>query len=194
MKFSLVWAGGLLLVSSSSSSVSSFQPQQTYPASTTNVLSISATTTKLSAVVNIDERAERNLWAMEEWAANCGVQRADGLQLTSTDGVDYSVVTAQDLPAGSPVLFVPAGMVLSAVQVGQELGPSLQGAEDQLAQAGLADQVPLFRLFAKILAEYEQGDQSPFFPWLNAMPRLYNNGASMTCEREQDIYTDVNYA
>ena len=32
----------------------------------------------------------------------------------------------------------------------------------------------------RILAEYEKGDQSPFFPWLNSLPRQFYNGVSMT--------------
>jgi len=32
----------------------------------------------------------------------------------------------------------------------------------------------------KILAEWEKGDQSPWYYWLNSLPRLFNNGVSMT--------------
>lgn len=32
----------------------------------------------------------------------------------------------------------------------------------------------------KILAEYEKGQESPFYPWLNSLPRQYFNGVSMT--------------
>ena len=139
-------------------------------------------TAPLSATaVSVDENAPRDIGSFEQWAANCGVQRAEGIQLTTEDGDDYFVTTTQSLPAGSPVLFVPNQMVLSSVAAEQEFrSPNLLEAEAQLAQADMRDQIPLFRLFVKILSEYEKGDQSPYFPWLNAMPRRYYNGVSMT--------------
>lgn len=42
--------------------------------------------------------------------------------------------------------------------------------------------LPLFRLMVKILAEYERGMESEFYVWLNSMPRVFNNGVSMTGE------------
>lgn len=117
---------------------------------------------------------------MDEWATNFGVQKAEGIQLTSDDGENYYVMTTQNLPAGSPVVFVPSNMILSSFGAAQELGANIQQAEGKLAEAGLDYQIPLFRVFAKILLEYQNGDQSPYFPWLNAMPRQFYNGASMT--------------
>lgn len=134
----------------------------------------------LYATIDIDENAPRDVASMEEWATNCGVQKAEGFQLISGDGgQDFSVTTARDLPAGSPVLFVPSQIMILSSNM-QEYGEQLAPAEDLLVQAGLGDQIPLFRLFVKILVEYEKGDQSPYFPWLNSLPRRYNNGASMT--------------
>jgi hypothetical protein len=45
---------------------------------------------------------------------------------------------------------------------------------------GTAKRLPLFRLMIKILAEYEKGQESPFLPWLNSLPRVFYNGVSMT--------------
>jgi hypothetical protein len=131
--------------------------------------------------IDVSERTQRDISGMDGWATQFGVQKSDGYQLTSNDNVDFSVMTNVDLPTGSPVVFVPSGMVLSSSKVYEEYGPGMLGeAEGQLAQAGLEYQVPLFRLFVKVLAEYSQGQNSPYFPYFNAMPRLYNNGASMT--------------
>jgi hypothetical protein len=116
---------------------------------------------------------------MDEWAASCGIQRAEGFQLASEDGVDISVITAQDLPANSPVLFVPNEMILSSSQARQELG-HLEAAEKRLMMSQASDHVPQFYLFVKVLTEYKKGEQSPWYPWLNALPRWYSNGASMT--------------
>eukprot|EP00578_Thalassiosira_sp_NH16_P019338 CAMPEP_0181102076 /NCGR_PEP_ID=MMETSP1071-20121207/14114_1 /TAXON_ID=35127 /ORGANISM="Thalassiosira sp., Strain NH16" /LENGTH=388 /DNA_ID=CAMNT_0023185009 /DNA_START=242 /DNA_END=1408 /DNA_ORIENTATION=- len=117
---------------------------------------------------------------MSDWAANCGVQQADGVQLTSYDGQDYFPMTSSDIPAGTCVMSVPNDLVFSSSKAVQEFEGYLQQCENQLVAAGLDDKVPLFRIFFKIIAEYEKGNQSPWFPWLNSLPRLYNNGASMT--------------
>jgi hypothetical protein len=135
------------------------------------------------SVVNIAEDAPRDIEAMDEWASTCEVQRADGFQLTSTsDGImdiDVSAMTSQDLPANTPVLFVPNNMILSSNQAMQELG-RVEAAENQLHTLNASDQIRHFYLMLKILAEYEQGEDSPWYPWLNSLPRYYSNGASMT--------------
>jgi hypothetical protein len=118
---------------------------------------------------------------MDEWAASCGVQRADGFQLTVTNEnpLDVGVMTSQDLPAQSPVIFVPNEMILSSRQAFQEIG-RVEAAEKRLVSAKAAEHVPKFYLFLKILREYELGDQSPWYPWFNSLPRYYSNGSSMT--------------
>jgi hypothetical protein len=40
--------------------------------------------------------------------------------------------------------------------------------------------LPLFRLMVRILAEWEKGQDSLYFPWLNSLPRQFYNGSSMT--------------
>ena len=35
-------------------------------------------------------------------------------------------------------------------------------------------------LWMRLLVEYERGDQSPWYPWLNTLPRRYDTGAAMT--------------
>jgi len=53
-------------------------------------------------------------------------------------------------------------------------------SEARLTRAGLEDKIPLFRLYIKILYELEQGQNSPYYTYLNSLPRSYNTGASMT--------------
>lgn len=141
--------------------------------------SLRVSTTSLSALVDIDYNAPRDIATMEEWTAAYGVQRAEGVELTSEDGVDISVMTTQDLPAESPVLFVPNEMILSSFGAMQEIG-RMEAAEARLVSVKASDHVPQFYLFLKILREYEFGEESPWFPWLNSLPRYYSNGASMT--------------
>ena len=134
-----------------------------------------------ASVANIDEKASRQIYPFTEWAEMAaGVQQADGFELTSNDGEDYYAMTRANIPAGSPVLFVPNNVLISSFGAAQEFGQGLQMAEQQLSQAGIGFQIPLFRVFVKILAEYEKGDESPFFKWLDSLPRQFYNGASMT--------------
>ena len=133
-------------------------------------------------LVNLSPAVERDVYPMADWAANSVVQQAEGVQLTSYDGKDYFPVTQAACPAGSPVMYVPNNLIMTSSKAAQEFGASLSQCENKLVAAGLEHQVPLFRVFFKIIAEYEKGDQSPWFPWLNSLPRLFNNGASMTYE------------
>jgi hypothetical protein len=149
---------------------------QPLPASSTIVIPVS--TTRLG-VVNIDESASRDVGAFDEWASACGVQRSPGFQLTSKDGMEYNAMTGEGIPAQSPVLFVPNMMVLTSNQAKAEFG-RCEDAEKRLVSAKAADHISHFYLFLKILKEYEMGEQSQWFPWLNSLPRYYSNGASMT--------------
>jgi len=130
-------------------------------------------------MVDIDEKAPRDVATFDQWAAACGVQRAEGFQLTSDDGQDIYAMTTQNLPANSPVLLVPNQMILSSSRAMQEFG-QLREAEEQLATLNISDQLRHYYLMIKILVEYEKGDASPWYPWLNSLPRFYTNGASMT--------------
>lgn len=142
-----------------------------------------ATNPALNLGVDFQESAQRNVPNFEEWAVNCGVQRADGVQLTSADGLDWEVMTNSALPAGQPVMVVPANMVLSSGAARMELeamSDSAREAGQKLSNLGAAQSIPKFFLTLKLLVEYQQGDQSPFFPWLDSLPRLYYNSVSMT--------------
>jgi hypothetical protein len=134
--------------------------------------------------VNIDENAPRDIGTFDEWATACGVQRADGVQLTAITApqqspLEVGVMTTYELAAQSPVLYVPSEMILSAQRARQEIGRCLE-AEQRLVSSKASEYVLRFYLFLKVLLEFEKGDSSPWYPWLNSLPRYYANGASMT--------------
>mmetsp|Transcript_4330 Transcript_4330/g.5925 ORF Transcript_4330/g.5925 Transcript_4330/m.5925 type:complete len:453 (-) Transcript_4330:157-1515(-) len=137
--------------------------------------------TSLSAI-NIDERATRDVAAMDEWAAFNGVQRVEGFQLTTQDQLDYSVMTNEGIAANSPLLYVPEKLILSTAKTKEELGsgPGVADAVSYLGRLGAGAQVPQFYLFLKVLYEYERGEGSTWYPWLNSLPRLFFNSVSMT--------------
>eukprot|EP00980_Cylindrotheca_fusiformis_P022723 scaffold9646_cov133-Cylindrotheca_fusiformis.AAC.6 len=170
----VVVAGIILILTDASIVVSAFQASGKFQ--------VTRQRTFVTAYVDIQEDAFRDIGTMDEWAAAYGVQRCDGFQLVATSespALEVGVVTTMDLPAQSPVLFVPNPMILSSRQSLNEMG-RVEGAEKRLVSAKAAEHVPKFYLFLKILKEFELGEDSPWFPWLNAMPRYYSNGASMT--------------
>lgn len=120
---------------------------------------------------------------MDEWASACGVQRAEGFQFTATSSnnepVDIGVMTTENLSAGSPVLLVPSDMILSGRRAREELGP-ITNAEELLQSTQEMEHLPQWYLFIKILTEYQRGVDSPWYPWLNSLPRYFSNGSSMT--------------
>ena len=137
------------------------------------------------SMVDISESAVRDVESYQAWATGYGVQTCEGFQLwSSEDGVDYSVWTNQDLPAASPVLYVPSDMILSgqqAIQIFNPTGQELEAAEILLKSLNVKDNERLlFYLMVHVLVEYEQGTQSAWYPWLNALPRQFFNGPSMT--------------
>lgn len=56
----------------------------------------------------------------------------------------------------------------------------MEEAETLISNLSGVDQFPLFYLFLKVLVEYERGQDSPWYTWLNSLPRVFNSGAAMT--------------
>ena len=146
-----------------------------------------------TGLINIDETAPRDVGTLKDWSDACGVQHSGGFQLSTDIGPDYwpdfgmdvSAVTTQELPAGSPVLWVPSQMMLSSsrayAEFTQQYGPDvLEDAEKLLYSLNASDQLRQYYLMLKLLVEYEKGVESPWYPWLNSLPRYYSNAASMT--------------
>lgn len=145
-------------------------------------------TSSLAVMVDINESVPRDVWTMDQYMTDCGVQRSEGLSIYDSSihnqeaGTDFSLMTQTNIPAQSPVLCVPANMILSSKELREgELKGIVEPAEEYLDIMGVEKtEVPMFHLFLKILIEYEKGDASPWFPWMNSLPRHYYNGASMT--------------
>lgn len=127
----------------------------------------------LSSALSVSEDTPRDYQNFAAWTDHYGVKQGDGFQLTENYG-DWSVMTAQSVPAGSKVLQVPAMLILSSERIQREEFPNLGAAIEALKRNNAADLIPQFFLWVKILKEYELGDQSPYGPWLNAMPRRFS--------------------
>mmetsp|Transcript_2603 Transcript_2603/g.5766 ORF Transcript_2603/g.5766 Transcript_2603/m.5766 type:complete len:465 (+) Transcript_2603:101-1495(+) len=150
---------------------------------TANAAALNQYAPQAAGLVDVsDIYAQRDVYSMEEWAAQCGMQKAPGVEIASEDGVDYSLQATQPISTGQSVVYVPADIVLNSASIQQEFGGSLAQAEAAVVQIdqGTEYRLPLFRLMAKILVEYEKGQESAFYPWLNSLPKQFFNGVSMT--------------
>lgn len=109
--------------------------------------------TNLPAHISTSEDSPRNLADFEEWCTQYGVQKMDGVQLYSEDGLDYQLVTTADIPAGTALLYIPVDMVLSSNRIAVELNSmsdgSVANAISKLGKMGGADSVAKFQLFLK---------------------------------------------
>ena len=134
--------------------------------------------TALKYSIDITENAPRDTTTSTEWAINYGTQLSDSFELASSsnDVNNVYATSNQNLGTETPILSVPSDLILTGQKARQELGTETNGAEQSLM---LSDHQQ-FYLFLKILKEYELGEQSPWYYYLNSLPRYYCNGASMT--------------
>ena len=165
---------------------SAFQPPlvTTVTPSITKDKTTTSLCSSLTSTINVSENAQRDLTPLMQWAVNCGLQTSDGFDVrrnADEDGLDDACVTTnQDLPRDSPILFVPAEVMMTGQMARQELGGGASGAEQMLSGFYGSEEISKFYLFLKLLREFELGEASPYFQYLNSLPRFFSNGASMT--------------
>jgi len=142
----------------------------------------SSSPTQLFAFLDLERPAERKIGNFLEWAGSCGVTPESGFgvegQLIDNND-DYYAVTTTGAARGSRLLYVPGEMIISSSRIAEEYNGYIDANFEALNQSGVGHLQHQFCLFLKILVEYEQGDQSPYFPWLDAMPRKWNTAVSM---------------
>ena len=137
---------------------------------------VTTTTTRLFAVLSVDETTPRTYDNFAAWANHYGLNISPSFSLTEATERDWSVVVAGATGAkkGDELLHVPQMLILSSKRAEEEDFPKGIGAITQFFdQKGAKDLVPQFFLFLKVLKEYELGHESPYFPWLDAMPRKF---------------------
>ena len=161
-------ASTIILLLASLLSVSAFAPIITSSSgcSSTSIYQYATGTQQFVEVTDL--RSPRDVYSMEQWAIQCGLQKADGVELYSTNDEmkDYSLYTSTGIAAGQSVLFIPSDIVLNSEVIANEFSDgSLSAAEESLIQIdnqarfpqGAEYRFPLFRLMTKILEEYEKG-------------------------------------
>ena len=147
------WFALLLLVSA----VSAFQTHHPtiHVAPTTDHVSRTALCSSLTSTIDVSENAQRDLSPLIQWAVNCGLQTSDGFDIRHTqnqDGLDDAcVITTQDLPRDSPILYVPNEVMMTGEKARQELGSEASSAEQMLSRFYDQEEISKFYLFLKLL-------------------------------------------
>lgn len=70
-------------------------------------------------------------------------------------------------------------MILSGNRIAQEYHGYVDSCLEILKENEMLHLSPKFHVFLKILVEYEQGVDSPYYNWLAALPRKWNTAASL---------------
>ena len=139
-------------------------------------------------ILDIADDAERNTISFDQtWAPANGIQRHDGFKLAQESmevGINKDVfaMTSTDVPTGTPVLFVPESLILSANKAVAELRTlgDMTQAEAEVQLAGAESEFRHYYLMLKLLTEIQKGEASPYYEWLNSLPRYFTNAVSMT--------------
>mmetsp|Transcript_33214 Transcript_33214/g.48718 ORF Transcript_33214/g.48718 Transcript_33214/m.48718 type:complete len:466 (+) Transcript_33214:123-1520(+) len=126
---------------------------------------------------------EREVLEFQDWAVQCGVQAKNGFYLAQdfVDGnEDWFVATSDGGAQGSRILAIPAEMILSSAVIAQEFDGYINPISyDILQQKGYTHLIPQFYLFLKLCMEYEQGENSGYYPWMASFPKTWNTAVSM---------------
>ena len=153
--------------------------------------SVSALSTALSqsSCINVHERAPRNIRDGETWAKDQGVEVCPGFRLVMDpiDEQDWSISTTKALKQHETILQVPPHLFLTSEPMDTTQSASAEQCLVDILQdpassvnAGEEDLIPLFRLVIQLLQQYELGQESFYYPWLDALPRRFYNGVVMT--------------
>lgn len=167
--------------------VSSFQAPIALPAGATKARTAPLFAT-LANKVDVSEQAPRNGQGFMEWAAHYGIQ-PENFQLTPIDGDNWGAVAERPARAGERALFVPSMLRMFTPNIKQQdfpnIGQVVAQKIDPKTSNGDIDLANHFYLFLKVLQEYDLGGDSPYYPWLDALPRKFNTAVNF-----RDVETD----
>uniref|UniRef100_A0A7S2YLY0 SET domain-containing protein n=1 Tax=Entomoneis paludosa TaxID=265537 RepID=A0A7S2YLY0_9STRA len=139
-----------------------------------------------NGAISLDRGAPRQVLPFQEWAANCGVQVNPETGFCLQESIvhrhhDVYAATSTGAAAGSVALYVPGHEIqLSSQRLALELAsPEMDACSKVLDNNDLGHLYPHFLVWIKVLQELQQGADSPYFQWWDAMPRTWNTAASM---------------
>ncbi|KAL3799132.1 hypothetical protein HJC23_002260 [Cyclotella cryptica] len=172
---------GLASTLSAATAFTSIDPLVARRPRTHSCPALQSTTNPLA--INVNEIAERDIESFERWSNEVGIQKAPGFVLKSADRYSKNVyaMTVQDVASGSPVLYVPEELIFSSNKaMAAYRTPEMAAAERQLETFDSVSELRQYYLMVQLLVEIERGTDSPWYPWLNSLPRYFENAVSMS--------------
>ena len=148
--------------------------------------------------VDVSKEGQRDPNGVLEWAQYYGVSLENyqvrpqpSTSRNNQNDDNWGVYTTQAGRAGERVLFVPAMLRITSQSVREQdfaqQAPQIAQAIDSTYNDGDTD-IPLachFYLFLKVLQEYDQGSDSAYVSWMDALPRTFTTALTFT-EYEMD--------
>jgi SET domain len=134
--------------------------------------------TRLSVYFSVDESTPRTYNNFAGWASHYGLNIGSAFQLSESEG-DWSVVAGTSANMGDELLHIPQMLILSSKRAQDEDFPEIGSIGQFFDKKGAKDLVAQFFLFLKVLKEYELGADSPYFAWLDAMPRKFSTAVCL---------------
>lgn len=181
----------LTLLLLASGCAEAFQPSLvTYSSSqkSTAVFSTySALQTQQAYQIDVNPTSPRDGQNFMTWANQNGIVM-ENYQIQPIEGdVNWGVVSPQGGTAGSQALAVPCMLRITTPNIRQQDFPHLEPLINQWIltqskrfQNGDIELANHFYLFLKVLKEWEMGENSPYFAWLNALPRTFNTAVNFS--------------
>lgn len=126
----------------------------------------------------------RDFGGLEKWACDNGILMENGFQLSPThreNQQDWNVVLSTSATKGDRILHIPKHMIFSADAIQQQLQrqEGFQAAVDHVTQRHCQEELPQFFLWIQLLQEFEKGQNSTWYPWIQALPRHFGNALYM---------------
>jgi len=160
------------------------------PQANTGTSRNAASTTVFSSfqqAVNVNELSPRNGYDFLNWATNNGILMENFQIQPLEDDSNWGVLSPQGGNAGGRALFVPNMVRMTTQSIQQQDFPNLQPLIQQRImkkskrfQNGDVELASHFYLFLKVLQEYQLGQNSPYFAYLDALPRKFNTAVNFS--------------
>lgn len=137
--------------------------------------------------LDVSEYSPRNGQGFIEWATNNGVLMENFQMQPLEDDNNWGVFSPQGGTAGSRALFVPNMLRMTTQNIRQQDFPHMEPLIQQRIltkskrfQNGDVELANHFYLFLKVLQEWEMGPNSPYYAWMDALPRKFNTAVNFS--------------
>ena len=131
----------------------------------------------------MEQDDNRKVPSLQEWAVSQGISIADGVELVNNGMGDWGVgLTGAETinnnsttyRKGSAIMTIPKGLILSSSDI-DDVG-LIESITASMTKANLNYFVPECLLVLRVLQECSLGASSPWYPWLESLPKSFDTG------------------